>query len=44
MIQAVFIRVLLPFILEVDADSLGEYALSSFEPKVGRNDESTQPF
>jgi hypothetical protein len=44
MIQAVFIRVVLPLVFEVDTDSLGEYAVSSSEPKVDRNDESTHPF
>ena len=31
MIQAVFIRVVLPLAFEVDTDSLGEYDVSSFE-------------
>ena len=44
MIQAVFIRVVLPLVFEVDTDSLGEYAVSSFQPEVDRNYESTHPF
>jgi len=44
MIQAVFIRVVLPLAFEVDTDSLGEYDESSFEPKVDHSDESTHPF
>jgi hypothetical protein len=44
MTRAVFIRVVLLLVFEVNTDHMGEYVVSSFEPKVYCNDESMHPF